>query len=176
MNTVQRSCCHICKDWCIRSLEHKTRRGGRELGTWIHAEHKVCVVLPHTAIWCQPKESACKSICQQIICAGMGITIRCEDHCLAIIRHVHLEALEVENHLKLSALLYQGSLLDWDSKLLQNYKLKFCQSRGCRWKLKKNRTNKMRFFSNNGKRFSFTSALTGISVSVFSCGSSSTII
>ena len=109
-------------------------------------------------------------------CAGMGITIRCEDHCLAIIRHVHLEALEVENHLKLSALLYQGSLLDWDSKLLQNYKLKFCQSRGCRWKLKKNRTNKMRFFSNNGKRFSFTSALIGISVSVFSCGSSSTII
>ena len=70
-------------------------------------------------------------------CAGMGITIRCEDHCLAIIRHVHLEALEVENHLKLSALLYQGSLLDWDSKVLQNYKLKFCQSRGCRWKLKK---------------------------------------
>ena len=70
-------------------------------------------------------------------CAGMGITIRCEDHCLAIIRHVHLEALEVENHLKLSALLYQASLLDWNSKLLQNYKLKFCQSRGCRWKLKK---------------------------------------
>ena len=47
----------------------------------------------------------------------MGITIRCEDHCLAIVSHVHLEALEVENHLKLSALLYQASLLDWDFRL-----------------------------------------------------------
>ena len=50
-------------------------------------------------------------------CAGMGITIRCEDHCLAIIRHVHLEALEVKNHLELCALLYQASLLDWDFRL-----------------------------------------------------------